>query len=98
MFNQANYTNSATPLNNNNSSAGTVVLPITNNPNSNSTITLTNATDPNERENLRILQTLNVQIQSMALKLDQILTKTEEVRSVTLNLKIITNHDHNLFF
>ena len=42
-------------------------------------LTAVNGNDPNERDNLRILQTLNVQIQSMALKLDQILTQTEEV-------------------
>ena len=45
--------------------------------NTNNTTTTTN-TEPSERDNLRILQTLNVQIQSMAVKLDQILTQTEE--------------------
>jgi hypothetical protein len=76
MFNQASYT-----AKNNNTIIATA-------PNSNTvtsnTVTLTSATDPNERDNLRILQTLNVQIQSMALKLDQILTQTEEVCSLLL--------------
>jgi len=38
----------------------------------------TNFSDTYEREKLRILQTLNVQIQSMAVKLDQIVTQVEE--------------------
>jgi hypothetical protein len=53
---------------------------VTNSSPSNGTTTILTAVEPNERDNLRILQTLNVQIQSMALKLDQILTQTEEVK------------------
>jgi hypothetical protein len=72
MFNQAGYT----------ATNNIITTAPTNN--TSNTITLTNAPDPNERDNLRILQTLNVQIQSMALKLDQILTQTEEVLLHTL--------------
>ena len=75
MFNQTNYATATlvptATLNNNNNNSST-------NANNNS-VTVQSA-EPNERgDNLRILQTLNVQIQSMALKLDQILTQTEEV-------------------